>query len=48
MAPIAHSQLLQGQRKATVETRFAIPEGSVQWIMKGYWTSNSLQVKSWV
>jgi len=48
MAPIAHLWLLQGQRKVTVETRLAIPEESVQWIMKGYWTSNSFQVKSWV
>jgi len=48
MVPIAHSWLLQGQRKAAVEIKLAIPEGSVQWIMKGYWTSNSFQVKSWV
>ena len=43
MAPIVHSWLLQGWRKATVETRLAITEGSVQWIIKGYWTSNSFQ-----
>ena len=41
MVPIAHSWLLQGQRKATVETTLAIPEGSVQWTTKGLWTSNS-------
>jgi len=45
MVPIAHSWLLQGQKKAAVETRLAIPEGRVQWIMKGFWTSNSFQVK---
>ena len=34
MALIAHLWLLQGQRKAVVETRLTIPEESVQWIMK--------------
>jgi len=48
MAPIAHSWLLHGQRKAAVKIRLAIPEGCVQWIMKGYWTSISVQVKLWV
>ena len=34
---------ITGSGKATVETKTAIPEGSVQRIMKGYWTSNSFQ-----
>jgi len=39
---------ITGSEKAAVETRLAIPEGNVQWILKGFWTSNSFQVKSWV